>query len=163
MTATDLLKLYNRMVPFVTPVKAAENPSGKVRGLLGIKPETIESADLLLGEIAKHGFVPGPYLASCFGKHHWAYLPPLGNLCRPAYVEYYRANSEEAAEWWANLRREFDSQTEVRLPVGQEIVRKRMIASGGHAFCFANRHFSGCYNRFSPSCQHCAYQLRCSL
>jgi hypothetical protein len=150
------------MVPLVTTIKRSTK-SGKVRGLVAINPETIETADLLLIEIRKHQFAPGPYMASCFSKHNWAYLPDLDKLHKPIYRDYYRGNSEEACEWWVNLRREFLSQTEVELPAGQEIVRKRMIATGGQSFCFANRHFSGCFNKHSPSCRECSYQKRCSL
>jgi len=167
MTPTDLINIYNRMVPLVA-VKTAALPkvtAGKrpqTPGLQKHDDATREKAELLLEALRRYDYPPGPYLASCFGKHSWAKLPDgIDKLTRPAYVDYYRDNREEAGEWWANVKREIDATEPIKLPAGHEIVRKRMMATGGPDFCFANRMFTGGYNQHSPTCQPCPLKSRC--
>lgn len=105
----------------------------------------------------------GAYLAACFRRHGFRRVPKLKDLSSPAYQDYYRRNSIEAALWHRQVR--LETAPEARDAVvspGREIVKARFRYEGKEVLCLAQPLISGGYNAQSRHCQGCPLKERCS-
>lgn len=120
-------------------------------------------AERLYDWLATESITPMAYLASCFAKHSWRWRPKLDVLTDNTYRKYFADNSADAYLWAAAIRQDVEANTEVELPLGKEIVKRRFLYEGGAAFCMAQPHFSGGYNKLSKACQQCKLKQECSI
>lgn len=151
--ATSLIRIYNRLVPLVV---------GRTRPRqIQIGVANAELAKKLHDWLDERSITVGVYLCSCFAKHSWGYKPPLKKLTAPAYEKFFEENRSDAYLWWAAIERERVSTEVVQLPVGKEIVKKRLLADGGPGMCLPRAHLTGGFNPVSRLCRGCAMQEAC--
>jgi hypothetical protein len=151
----DAIKLYNRMAGLVV---AKVRP----RFLPYTDPKVSQQALELCMLVTNLHATLGAYVASCFARRNWTYCPEFKKLCDKGYIEFFQENRNEASLWWRQAEMERESQEPVLVPVGRELVKRRLLATGGPSFCMAQPLLSGGHNRHSPVCQACPVKKECA-
>jgi len=147
----QILDLYRRLSDFVIDTNSW---SRKYKTPTAIEAEAAERW------ILENGYALGPYLASCFSKHSWAYRPQLSRLSRSEYERHYKNNSTEAHLWWNNIKREDQiERPQSSVSRGREIVKAMLLAKGAE-YCALSVE-SGFYNPDSSHCTQCVIKDRC--
>ena len=149
MGGLDIINLYNRLAVVVSGPRARLAPLSK-----------LEPATQLAAWLDGFHLTPGPYLCACFARHHWARCPALGSLRRKDYATYYAAHTDDAYRWWSALKLQIAATEEQSVStVGTDIVRKRLLATGGAELCLASPLTKS--QRGSPICAACIHLNRC--
>jgi len=148
----ELIYTYNRLSVRVVQARVKVIlPSAIVRAV----------AQDLQDWLEENEFPAGPYIASCFAKHSWAYVPAFEALARPKYAKHYRDNAEEAAMWWRQHEIDREAHTPLELSPGKEIVKSRFRYDGREKACRAQPELSGGFNQLSRHCQTCPEKEEC--
>jgi hypothetical protein len=150
-----IIRLYNRMIPLVIERGSRTSMLSMVDG------KVIRHAEDLHRWLEARSITPGAYLASCFAKHSWAYKPKFSRLPLPVYEKYFEANRDDAYLWWAAIRCEFEADQPVELPVGKEIIKKRILTEIGPERCAVLPGLTGGYNAKSLLCRRCRMSEAC--
>ncbi len=153
MTSDAVIVLYNRMTAMVV--------GRRKRTYARFDTKTRDAALKLIAFTDKEEIPLAPYVAGCFAKHSWAYQPAFTNLQADTYLEHYQGDPLAAAWWAKNLRREREADQTPDVPIGREIVKRRMLDTGGPDFCMAQSYFTGGHNPHSPLCQECSGREAC--
>ncbi len=124
-------------------------------------PSLIQVAEALAVWLVEHRLPMGPYLASCFALHNWAWAPKLKKLTEPRYQKHYFGNEVEAALWWRQQEMERQAREPIDLPVGREIVKARFRHMGLEKACRAQPDLSGGFNPRSGHCSDCPEREGC--
>lgn len=159
--ATVIIFAYNNLV--------ARMPSaGRWAGLSPFSKVISEDLESTVSSAASEIFdwvndrqiVPMAYLVSCFAKHFWRRRPPIGSLLKRSYQTYFERNRDDAYRWAAAIQIDIESTQSVDVPLGLEIVKKRLLL-GGPKYCRSRRDITAGYNELSPLCSKCVLKEEC--
>lgn len=149
----DIINAYNGLVALMPQTR---------KQLVSFNQQSLEVAHDMQQWLDEESITPLAYLASCFAKHAWRRKPPFGKLLGKKYKEFFELNKDDAYLWCAAIKQDQEARTPVQLPVGKEIVKKRLLAEGGARYCYDRRDLTGGFNPYSRMCQSCALQSHCS-
>lgn len=160
--AEALINTYNRLASIVG--RTANRRGFGIVGLVSRTAKTAEIAESLAAELTRREWPLGPFLAACFAKHSWAYHPKLQNLQSKRYLDYFEEHRKDAHHWWWNLEqtRRAETREETTPSPGTEIIKQRLLASGGPSLCMAQQSLTGGYNSKSKPCSTCRGQNVCT-
>lgn len=154
--ARIILAAYNHLTTLLVQSDAGNNYR-----LLSFNQSNGDKADAIHAWLAERCITPMAYLAACFSKHAWRYKPKLGSLLNKKYIDHWKANRDDAYLWSAAIRQDTEAHQPVDLPVGKEIVKRRMLFDGGAEYCRAHKDLTGGFNEFSSACKACALREEC--
>ena len=145
--AEQVILAYNGLASFITRYPV----------LLHLGSPAVQSdASKLDAWLADRSWPLGPYLASCYAKHNWAYQPKLHRLTMRAYALHFERNREDAYGWWSAIELYRAAHQPIKgLKRGREIVKKRLLAHGGPVRCCGQYELTGGFDPTSPVCRCC--------
>lgn len=148
----QLLYTYNRLAAKVV---------GRVM-ILTPSAARIRLAENLAVWLEEYELQGGPYLASCFAYHRWAWSPKLERLTMARYLKHYRDNAVEAAMWWRQLELDRKAREPIALSQGREIVKARFRYEDKEKLCRAQPDLSGGFSALSRHCKTCPEKEPCN-
>ena len=150
----EVLRLYNRLLVYLIHHKPSR--------FLTENTKSLELAEKLVALTAAEDISPGAYLCAAFAQHCWRKQPQLSELASGRYLHYFRENQAQAYVWWAAAKRNVVDSDPVELPIGYEIVKKRLLAEGGPFLCSRRSDLSGGFNQHSGICDECTLKRICA-